>query len=151
MKNFFCKSFIPVASVVLSITSFTKLTSVFWGSARLLESNDPVFSFLKIKYLLLAVSLAEFLTVVLLVTRKVSRFVKLSALSYLSLGFLAYRFCYWFFGIKGPCKCMGSLTDWLPVISPDILNNVMMVTAIYLFVGSYICLFFELRQQKQKP
>jgi len=62
----------------------------------------------------------------------------------LSSGFILYRFARHLMGIKESCRCLGTITEWLPV-SPSIIDPILIFSVAFMFFGSVLLLAIDLR------
>jgi len=132
---------------LLFLTGTIKLVSSF-GTGRLLQKHDPLFQFLSNRTLFICVGLLEVaLAVYLVLGRSTAR--RLGALAWLATSFIAYRVALVVSGAPEPCKCLGTLTDWMPV-NQDSVTYWLKVFLAYMFVGS-LTLLAGLSLRKIRP
>jgi hypothetical protein len=150
-NNTWCKPtqrvFIRAASVILCVTAVAKL-SVLFSDSRVLNRADPVFEFLNVRQLMLCAGLVEFIVVSVLLANRATAFSKLTALFTLSLAFLAYRTTRYILGVITPCNCMGVLVDWIPFLSPSVVDKSSMIMSGMLFTGSIGLLACQWRSER---
>jgi hypothetical protein len=131
--------FLSSAGVLLVTVALAKLFSAC-GSARALDTSDPLFGF-ALRYLLLLAGMIELIIALVCLFMPRSRF-SLAAVAWLATSFVVYRAGLWFMGWHQPCACMGTLTDLLH-LSPGVADNIMKVLLVYLLVVSYYFLFVK--------
>jgi methylamine utilization protein MauE len=133
------RSFVLSAGVILLTAGTAKLVSVF-GSAQVLEVEDPIFG-ISYRYLMIFAGVLELAIGSSCLFNKARR-MNLGLVAWLATGFLAYRVGLWFIGWRGPCACLGNLADALR-ISPDTVDVAMKILLGYLLLGglmSWKCL-----------
>jgi hypothetical protein len=129
--------------MILTITGIAKVWSAC-GSAKILVVPDPLLN-IQFGHLMLAVGILELLIVLFCVCGR-SKLLKIIVLTWLSSLFLVYRLGLWWIQWHRPCKCLGNLSDALP-ISPDIIDVIMKIAMLYLLIGSYTTLFLILKRR----
>jgi hypothetical protein len=68
--------------------------------------------------------------------------------AWLASSFVIYRVALFLSAYRGPCHCLGNLTDALH-ISPQTADTAMKIILAYLLIGSYGTLFWLWRQRKK--
>jgi hypothetical protein len=128
--------FVKVAGFALAITGVAKVASAV-GSAHMLAMYDPVIG-IRFRALLYVAGFLELaVATICLATRM--HILSLCLVAWLAMGILLYRIALWASGWKGPCKCLGNLTDAIH-ISPNIADSSMKVILACLLSGSMILL-----------
>jgi len=125
--------FVRSAGVVLLVTGLAKLWSAM-GEARVLGVRDPLFG-LTFRQLMLGVGLVELVVAGVCLVGRRER-LSLVLVGWLSGNFALYRLGLWWLGWKGPCGCLGHVTDALGV-SPTAADLVMKIVLGYLLVGAF--------------
>lgn len=124
--------FVRSAGVLLLLTGLAKLWSAM-GEARVLGVRDPLFG-LTFEQLMLGVGLVEVVVAWVCLVGRRER-LSLVLVGWLSGNFALYRLGLWWLGWKGPCGCLGHVTDALGV-SPTAADLVMKIVLGYLLVGA---------------
>lgn len=125
--------FIPQASTILALTGAAKVLTAF-SNAKVLEAQDPVFGF-SLRHLLVLVGIAELVVSVICLVNRRNRRLSLLLLAWFASSVVAYRIGLWAMDWHGPCRCLGTLTDVLPV-SPKTVDLLMKMLLVYLLLGS---------------
>lgn len=125
--------FIPQASTVLAFTGAAKVFTAF-SHAGVLEAQDPVFG-ISLRHLFLLVGIAELVVSVICLVNRRNRRLSLLLLAWFASSVVAYRIGLWAMDWQGPCRCLGTLTDVLP-ISPKTVDLLMKMLLAYLLLGS---------------
>ena len=109
--------------------------------------HDPLFQFMNNRTLFLSVGCLELAVALYLVMGRAIT-PKLWILLWLSFSFIAYRLGLAWSGVPGPCKCLGGLTDWLPV-RQSLLDFALKFCLVFLFGGSIAMLTAKWLQQRR--
>jgi hypothetical protein len=125
--------FIPQASTILAFTGAAKVLTAF-SNAKVLEAQDPVFGF-SLRHLLVLVGIAELVVSVICLVNRRNRRLSLLLLAWFASSVVAYRIGLWTMDWQGPCRCLGTLADVLPV-SPKTVDLLMKMLLAYLLLGS---------------
>lgn len=134
----FRKHFVNIVVCILAVTCLLKAISVF-QHVRALDTYDFLFYSLTIRMVMVLACLAEMFTILFLVSRKVTRFQKLTLIMWLSSAFMVYRVAAFLTGAAEPCPCLGNIYGWLRgIVSHSTINWTLKVMVTYLFVGSYL-------------
>lgn len=139
--------FVISAGGILLITGVAKVASVT-GSARVLQTSDPFFTFSFRNELLLVGMLELIIACFCLLSRRPK--IGTCAVAWLATGFLVYRVGLWSIGWQHPCHCMGNLSDTLRM-SPQVADRVMKFVLAYLLVGSYLTLASQFWNRGRAP
>ena len=131
------RRFILSAAVLLLVTALAKLASIL-GKAEILQTIDPIIG-IPFRYLLLLAGLLEALVAAICLFSVNLRLAS-GLIAWLATNFVVYRTGLWLIGWHQPCKCLGALTDFLP-ISPQAADFIMKAVLTFLFVGSYTVVF----------
>jgi hypothetical protein len=131
--------FIISAALLLFLTAVAKIWSAF-GHAKLLEEIDPITN-ITFRNLLLMVAIAELAVAGVCFFGK-SKTLALGLIAALATNFFVYRLALWKVGWTKPCSCLGNFAQALH-LPPELTDNVMKVTLLYLLIGSYGILFFR--------
>lgn len=131
------KTFRATAAAALALTGSAKMLSGL-GSAKLLETADPIFG-VTLRMVLLLTGIVECLVAVFCLLDR-HEAIAIPLVAWLAASFLAYRLGLWWIGWHRPCPCLGTLTDALG-LSPAWASNAMKLVAVYLLAGSYALLF----------
>jgi hypothetical protein len=137
--------FIFLSGILILITAAAKVLSGF-GSARVLQYDDPIFSISFQSLFLIAGAIELIIAVVCFIGN--SFYLRISLIAWFSTCLLLYRFGVIWIGYHKPCPCLGNLTDALH-ISPQIADMAMKIILAYLLIGSYASLFWLWRQRKK--
>lgn len=124
---------------LLAITGALKIMAVF-SKVKILETPEPLFG-IPFQYFFLIAGLIELFVAIVCLFGKNEQATAL-LLAWLSTCFLIYRVGLWWMDWKGPCKCLGNLTDWLHV-TPSTADLLIKTILIYILVGSYSIIFFR--------
>ena len=144
----FKKYFILGAICILAITCLFKIISVF-QPVKALDTPDFLFYFWTIRMVMAVASLAEFVTILFLVSHKITRFQKLTLIMWLSSAFIVYRAAAFLTGAAEPCPCLGNIHGWVSgIVSHSAINWILRFMVTYLFVGSYICILLDWQDDK---
>ena len=140
MQRFFISS----AIVILLLSAVAKFVSAT-GTARILSQRDPLIGLSYRRVLLFGAAIESVTVVALLATRVRSR--QLATLAWLSLLFAAYRVGSALIGAPRLCPCLGTISEalHLPAV---IVNRTMSGVFLYLIIGSFALLVWELLQAK---
>ena len=125
--------FIIIGAIILVFTGTAKIVSSF-GTAKLLQSPDPVFALSFKKVFIVVGSIEIVVAFTCLITKNIT--MRLALLAWLASLFAFYRIGVWMTGYNRPCSCLGNLTDALH-IRPEIASTAMMFVLLYLIGGSY--------------
>ena len=129
-------AFVFLAGAVLLLTGIAKAFTVS-TNIRLLQTQDPVFG-LSFRLLLLSVGVVEIaIGLVCLLLPRCHH--TCSLIAWISLTIFSYRVALWAMAWKGPCGCLGSLADALP-LSPTAVDWLMKTTLAFLLAGSFAAL-----------
>jgi len=144
------QKFVFSSGVLLLCTALAKIVSAF-GSAQILQLNDPVFS-VSFKTLFVVVAVFE-LVIAFICFLGRNLILQLSLLAWIATNFLIYRLCLGWVKYKGPCPCLGSFTGVLH-ISAITAESVLSKILIYILVGSYsgllACGIFSMAKKSSK-
>jgi hypothetical protein len=124
--------FIFSAGVTLAVTGVAKVFSAS-SNAGILGVQDPIFG-VSFRHLMLLVGLAELVIAVICLHTNKQR-LSLGLVAWIAASILLYRIGLWAMDWKGPCGCLGSLTDALPM-SPKTVDWLMKALLAYLLIGS---------------
>lgn len=120
------------AGAILLFTGVAKVVSAS-GSARALDSFDPIFA-ISLRHLLLSVGLLELaVSAICLLSGRIK--LALYLVAWLAANFLFYHAGFWLMGWSQPCNCLGNVTDAIH-LSSEVAGTVAEVISIYLFAGS---------------
>ena len=145
MKASFGRTFLYSAGVLLLGTALAKFVSAT-GSARILQSPDPLFS-IPFRSLFWGVgSIEAVIGLVCFFGRRLA--MQAGLVAWLGTNFVVYRLGLLWVGYHRPCPCLGNLTDAIH-IPPATANAGMKVILAYLLIGSYGTLFWLWRQQRK--
>ena len=134
------------AAVILLVTGIAKLSSVS-GSVGILDTQDPVFSFLNTRQLLLLVALLEIAVGIMALLRNMAVQTRLLAIAWLASLFGTYRLGLWLVNYQEPCKCLGGALDWTG-LSDAVIRRTTFALFLYLLGGSCILLLASLWQRR---
>ena len=132
------------AAVLLICTAFAKLLSAT-GNAKVLQSQDPVFS-IPFRTLFWVVGGIE-LIVAFACLLKARLLLQLGLIGWLATNFVIYRLGLSLLGYRKPCPCLGSLTDELH-LSMQTAESILIIVLAYLLIGSYIGLIWLLIKRR---
>lgn len=127
--------FLTSVAVVLFITASAKLISAF-GSAKILQVPDPVFS-LPYGELLLWAACLEFAILGTLLSAGRER-AKLCLVGWAAGIFLLYRGANWLMVGGAPCPCLGTVTDYLQ-IPKGVADALLFSFLAYMVFGYFLC------------
>ena len=134
------------AAAILCIAGAAKLYSASAGGADVFLRPDPLLG-ISFRALLAIVGAGEIACAAVALGAR-SQFVQVTVVTILSMNILLYRIGLMIIGYKGPCDCLGSLTQVLS-ISPHVADIAMKVVLGYLVtcgvVLSFATLFAERR------
>ena len=136
--------FIWSSGCLLLLTAVAKLISIS-GSARVLDTSDPIFS-IPFRQSLGICALAE-LSVAAVCLFVSNRILQAGLIALLATNFVLYRFGLYWVGYGSACPCLGNFTDALH-IAPHVADTAMKAILVYLFVGGYgilFCCFYRCR------
>ena len=125
-------------AVILMLTAAAKVKSAF-GTSKLLLLKDPILV-VSDGRLLVASAAVEFLVVVYLLFGKRSE-LKALLVMWLATIFLTYRTWLHYLSPSKPCKCLGSITDWLRLSTATANKLLLVVTLIMLCGGGAILIY----------
>jgi len=128
-----CCTFLYASALILFSTGAIKVATAF-GYSPWLTKHDPLFQFLSNRSLFLSVGGLELCVAAYLVLGR-GIGAKLGMVLWLSSSFVLYRLGLIWSGVQEPCKCLGSLMDWLP-LRQSLLDSGLMFSLIFLFGGS---------------
>ena len=139
--------FVLISGGLLCGTAIAKFLSAN-GSARILQSDDPIFS-LSFHDIFLIAGVVE------LVVGSICLFSRNTKLCLGLIAWLATNFTFYHMGLllvdyTRPCHCLGNLTDALH-LSPYVADVVTKAILAYLLVGSYGSLFWLWRKKDAFP
>lgn len=144
MRLIIVRIFIYSAGILFLATAIAKLISAS-GSARILQTPDPVFS-ISFRNVFWIVGTLEFIVaLVCFFSRRMG--LQAGLVVWLASSFLAYRLNLLWIGWHRPCPCMGNLTDALH-IAPQTADTAMKIVLGYLLVGSYATLFWLWKEKR---
>jgi len=136
-------SFIISAVVILCSTAFLKIATGL-GESGVLSQQDPVFSFLTVRQVvLLAAGLEMGVVWSLLFGKLQSTTTKLFWILWLSVVFGTYRILLSLAGIS-TCDCLGKVLPFEPSTTRAISISLL----VYLFSGSFLSLLFMLNLRR---
>jgi len=145
--NLVKKSFVLSAGVLLLLTGIAKLISIT-GSARILDTSDPVFTILNARQMLLIASVLEIAIGTLALLSRAAIQTRLLWISWLASLFGLYRVGLWLVDHKMPCKCLGGALDWAGLSDPA-LRNLSLGLFVYLLAGGYILFFIGFFRERE--
>jgi hypothetical protein len=122
------------AAILLYLTSFAKLVSIYYGS-RLLDVRDPVLGVPQVNLLLITAGI-ELLCAVLIL-RDFSLGFRDFLLAWLAVQFMLYQGALFVMHPGVPCKCLGTITEWVPIPSTA-LHTALTISVILLLGGSVL-------------
>jgi hypothetical protein len=143
------KWFLRSAGLILVILGGAKIWSAL-GTAEILRVSDSMVG-LQFRYFLLGVGCVELIIALACLIRP--RESALFWLTCFSTALLVYRAGLFWIGWKGPCACMGNLTEALH-LSPQAAENIVRVVLAYLLVGCYTllaCRAWQSRSRNTSP
>jgi len=123
------KTFLIISAILLLLTAILKFLTVL-QPLPLLEVNDPVFHFLKMRTMLFCSAILE-ISIAFVVLFNRTSWKSFFPLLWLASVFLTYRHALKVLRYSGPCNCLGDSWKWI---------NIDHATAY--FVSGYILLFF---------
>ena len=132
--------FFYLSSALLLLTGFLKIASAA-GTDTFLLTPDPVLG-LQYKDFFLFVGVTEVFIAVLLLGR--NERLKPICLAFLTTQMLAYRLVLWFSGGREPCKCLGNIANWVPLL-PANTQLLLKALLIVMFAGAYSYLLYDLK------
>ncbi len=125
--------FVNTAGLFLALTGFIKAASIT-GHAKLLKTNDPIFTFASVRAMLGLAAILE-IVVALFCFLDVPIRTKRVALAWISTLLIGYRIGRWFLGVGEPCPCLGTLWEWLPV-DPQVPERVLLILLVFLWCAA---------------
>ena len=137
--------FIFSAGVLLLITSSAKLVSAV-GAMQVLDVDEPIFR-ISFRHIFWVAGLIE-LFIAWACFLDVNLWYQAGMVASLATNFVFYRLGLVWIGWHKPCSCMGNLINFLH-IPPQTADTAMKIILAYLFIGSYITLFWLWRQRKK--
>jgi len=146
MKNRIARAFLWSAGGILFVTAAVKLASAA-GSARSLNAPDPILdlSLRNVFRFAGAIELA-----VAANSCVPSRFVfRTLSVAWLATLFAIYRLGLLWIHYAGPCPCLGSLTEGLP-LPQWAADRLMRFALLYLLLGSYSIVLWTAIQKHQR-
>jgi hypothetical protein len=128
--------FIFGSGVALFITGAAKLLSAGAGGPST-TAMDPVFA-APLSRILIVAGVAELCVCAVCIFSHIRRMrrVSLILIAWLASVFACYRAGLWWLGWKGPCRCLGTLTESLHM-APWLADDIMIGVLAYLLLGSY--------------
>jgi hypothetical protein len=135
--------YLGIAWAIILIVAAAKILDA-WGSARVLNQQDPVFD-LEQRYVLFGAGIVE------LVVCSVLPFMKRRLHQLLLVGWLATMFMFyraghlWLGPTAATCPCLGRIGEWWPAIAPY-QSNIALGLFLYLLIGSYVFIFVRHRE-----
>src|ERR1043165_3376221 len=133
------QAFVSSAAVLLLLTAVAKLFSLT-GSVGILDTRDPVFSFLNTRQMLLLVALIEIAVASFVLLRRMEIQTDLLLIAWLGSLFGLYRLALWFAHSQKPCKCLGGALDWTG-LSDTAIRGITFAMFVYLLLGGPVLLF----------
>lgn len=129
--------FIKSAGILLIITAVAKIVSSF-GTARIEDYPDPVF-LIRFRDMFRIFGIIEAIAAAICFWSDNQK-LQAGIIALLAGNFLLYRVGVYSLGYSNLCPCLGTLTDLLH-IPPRITDTALMLTLIYLLIGSCCALF----------
>ena len=135
--------FLWTSLLILALTAVSKLIAVHFYENSLFLSRDVVLPFIRVKELLIAVSVYELGLAYCLYSRCKAPVHLLSILFITSVCFASYRIGIHFSGMPVPCQCLGGLLGFIPG-GNEVAQIFSFGSLVFLGSGSFILLIYNL-------